>query len=233
MIRMGLVCSSGGAVFGAAFAILKSCGCDLHTAVVTDRVCGVESICAEIGVPVLRINDPDRETFSMKSAEWLYDVQGMEWSALFFSRLVGEPLYSRAPCVNFHPSLLPAFPGFGALKNTQNSGVKIFGATAHFADHSTDGGKILAQVATPVPSGATLEQLGRISFAQKLYLLLVMCELAENGQMRLNNLCKAQPGDVLYTGYSNPSLRREDINKAFMDFVNKESIPWPWRSESA
>ena len=227
MTRMGLVCSSGGAVFGSAFSILKSCGYDLGVSVVTDRSCGIESICAELDIPFLRIDDPDRETFSTKAAEWLYDVQKVGWATLFFSRLVGRTLYSRGPCVNFHPSLLPAFPGMGALKNTLNSGVKFFGVTAHLADRSMDGGKIMAQVAAPVPPDAKLEQLERISFAQKVYLLLVMCELAESKQIGLDDASKACSNDILHTCYSNPSLRNPIIAKAFMDFVNKESIPWP------
>lgn len=227
MIRLGLVCSSGGSVFSAAFAILRSCGYDLQAAVVTDRPCGVESKCKEIGVPVLRINEQDRKTFSRKAAQWLYDVQGMEWTALFFSRLIEKDLYSRALCINFHPSLLPLFPGMGALKKTLDSGVKFFGATAHRVDHTMDGGEILAQAVAPVPSNATLEKLERISFAQKLYLLLVICEMLEDKRSGLDGSSIEKLDNFLHTGFSNPSLRSKDINKAFMDFVKKESIPWP------
>ncbi len=227
MIRMGLVCSSGGAVFGAALSILKSCGYDLNVAVVTDRACGVETICDENKVPVLRIEAKERDIFSEKAADWLYKQQGMEWSALFFSRIVGAALYSRAPCVNFHPSLLPAFPGFNALENALKLGTRIFGATAHFVDHSTDGGKIIAQVSAPVPFDAKLENLERISFAQKLYLLLVVCELANNGQLVHKCLHMNQSRNAEYNFFSCPSLRAENVNKAFVEFVRKESILWP------
>ena len=34
---------------------------------------------------------------------------------LFFTRLIGEELFDEIPCVNLHPALLPAFPGFDAI----------------------------------------------------------------------------------------------------------------------
>lgn len=227
MMRVGFVCSSGGAVFASALHIMNSCGYDMKAAVVTDRACGVETICTEINVPFIRIEEPDREAFSVKAAQWLYEKHNVDWTALFFTRLVDKALFSRVPCVNFHPSLLPAFPGFGALKGVQNSGAKFFGATAHLVDHSTDGGAILAQVVAPVPLGASLENLERISFAQKLYLLLVMCESASDGRMEKLSGGAHESGDLSHNNYANPKLRNIELEKAFLKFVDFEGIPWP------
>lgn len=226
-MRFGFVCSSGGAVIEAAYHILINCGCDIKFAVVTDRKCGAENICARLGIPFIRIEHADRDEFSAKAAQWLYDLNEVKLTVLFFTRLVGEALYLRAPCINVHPSLLPAFPGFGALKAVLSTGVKFFGATAHLVDHSTDGGPILAQAVAPVREGLTLGNLERISFAQKLYLLLVICELAieQNTDSRMS----PSQGRELnrHKKYANPLLCNSKFEKEFIRFVNEEGIPWP------
>jgi phosphoribosylglycinamide formyltransferase-1 len=225
MIKVGLVCSSGGAVFGTAYRLLKSCGYDPKLAVITDRPCGAESLCDDLGVPWKRIEDPSRVQFSTLAANWLFDEQKVEWTGLFFTRLVSQELFSRAPCINFHPSLLPAFPGFGALKAIQSSGSRFVGATAHCVDDSTDGGPILAQVVAPVHHPTTIATLERISFAQKLYLLLVMCELAERGELLElyeNKVINGAPA----LNWANPALKDQALALEFDRFIADEEIPW-------
>jgi phosphoribosylglycinamide formyltransferase-1 len=227
MMRFGLVCSSGGAVFEAAHQIMRNCGYDFNVAVVTDRECGAENICARLGIPFIRIEETDRGKFSTKAAQWLYDKHKVKLTVLFFSRLVGCELYSRAPCVNIHPSLLPAFPGFGALKAALNSGVKFFGATAHLVDQSTDGGSILAQVVAPLRHEDKLAALERVSFAQKLYLLLLICEWEMGQKLVLTKNLEQGEQCPIDTNYANPQLRNAVIEDAFRRFVDKEGIPWP------
>jgi phosphoribosylglycinamide formyltransferase-1 len=228
MMRVGFVCSSGGAVLAAALKILRSCGYDVKAAVVVDRECGAEKVCSDIGVPYIRIEEPDNQIFSFKSANWLYEEHKVEWTALFFSRLVGKPLYLRAPCVNYHPSLLPVFPGFGALKNVKKYGVKFFGATAHLVDSSIDGGEILAQVISYVPEGAELSIIERISFAQKLYLLLLTCCYANDNRVRfLKNDWSGEDVGFMFCNYANPKIIDANVERVFLDFVETEGIPWP------
>jgi len=43
MMRLGLICSSGGAVFTAGIELLRGCGYRPSAVVVTDRHCGVEN----------------------------------------------------------------------------------------------------------------------------------------------------------------------------------------------
>ena len=226
-MRLGIVCSSGGAVFEAAYQIMRSYSYVFNIAVVTDRECGAENICAKLGIPFIRFEDADREVFSFKAAQWLYDKHKVDLTVLFFSRLVGAELYSRAPCINIHPSLLPAFPGFGALKAALNSGVKFFGATAHFVDHSTDGGPILAQVVAPLRYEEKLVDMERISFAQKLYLLLLICEWEEARKLVSTGNPERSKRYFTDTIYANPQLRNAELEDAFLQFVDIQGIPWP------
>ena len=66
--------------------------------------------------------------------------------------------------INVHPSLIPSFcgNGFYGLKVHEAAlsyGVKITGATVHYVNEVTDGGKIILQKAVPVREGDTPETL--------------------------------------------------------------------------
>ena len=68
--------------------------------------------------------------------------------------------------INIHPSLIPAFCGKGyyGLKVHEAAleyGVKVSGATVHYVNEVTDGGKIIAQKAVEVKEGDTPEILQR------------------------------------------------------------------------
>lgn len=69
-----------------------------------------------------------------------------------FDRLVGAPLLEAFPdaVLNLHPSLLPAFPGRHAVRDTLAWGVTRSGATVHLVDGGMDTGPIVAQASVPV-----------------------------------------------------------------------------------
>ncbi len=57
--------------------------------------------------------------------------------------------------INIHPSLLPDFPGMGAVKRALHSGVKKTGCTVHFVDEGVDTGPVIAHSAVSVEHGDT------------------------------------------------------------------------------
>ena len=61
--------------------------------------------------------------------------------------------------MNIHPALLPAFPGTHGQRDAAGYGVKLAGATVHFADEEFDRGPIIIQGAVPVMDGDTQESL--------------------------------------------------------------------------
>jgi phosphoribosylglycinamide formyltransferase 1 len=65
----------------------------------------------------------------------------------------------RGRALNIHPSLLPAFPGLDAQRQTLDSGAKVSGCTVHFVDESLDGGPIIAQREVAVRADDTVESL--------------------------------------------------------------------------
>jgi phosphoribosylglycinamide formyltransferase-1 len=61
--------------------------------------------------------------------------------------------------LNTHPALLPAFPGWHAVRDALAYGVKVTGTTVHVATGEVDVGPILAQEAVAVEPGDTEEIL--------------------------------------------------------------------------
>jgi len=219
-MRMGVICSSGGSAFFTAVSILREAGYEPDCRVVTDRVCGAEAVAREFGIPVIRIEEKERVAFSRSAADWLYGEQSVEWVCLHFTRLVSSEIYLRGPCINIHPSLLPAYPGFGAIEKALTDGARFIGATAHLVDQSVDGGRLLAQVIAPISSGLTPAAAHRLSFAQKVYLQLVLFEASF--RQDLADLANV----AMVTGRASPALRDGRLESAFNEFLMAEGIQW-------
>lgn len=96
-----------------------------------------------------------------------------------FLKILSEDFVKRYPerIINVHPSLIPSFcgDGFYGLKVHESAleyGVKVTGATVHFVNEITDGGKIIAQKAVEIQEGDTPEVLQRRVMEQAEWILL-------------------------------------------------------------
>ena len=85
-----------------------------------------------------------------------------------FLKILSSDFVSKYPdrIINVHPSLIPSFcgDGFYGLRVHEAAlsyGVKVTGATVHFVNEVTDGGKIIAQRAVDIKDGDTPEILQR------------------------------------------------------------------------
>lgn len=79
--------------------------------------------------------------------------------------------------INVHPSLIPSFCGDGFYglrvhKAALEKGVKVTGATVHFANEITDGGAIILQKAVGIEEGDTPEILQKRVMEQAEWKLL-------------------------------------------------------------
>ena len=79
--------------------------------------------------------------------------------------------------INVHPSLIPSFcgDGFYGLKVHRAAlerGVKVSGATTHFVNEITDGGKIIMQKTEDVKDGDTPETLQKRIMEQAEWIIL-------------------------------------------------------------
>ena len=69
-----------------------------------------------------------------------------------FGTVFSQPMHDvyGGRMLNTHPALLPAFPGWHAVRDALAYGVKVTGTTVHVAGLAVDTGPILAQEAVPV-----------------------------------------------------------------------------------
>ncbi len=92
--------------------------------------------------------------------------------------------------INIHPSLIPSFcgDGFYGLKVHQAAldyGVKVTGATVHFVNEITDGGRIILQKAVEIQDGDTAEVLQqRVMEEAEWKILPQAVELVCSGQVK-------------------------------------------------
>lgn len=96
-----------------------------------------------------------------------------------FLAIVGDVLLKAYPnaIINVHPSLIPSFcgDGFYGLKVHRAAldyGVKVTGATVHFVNEITDGGRIIAQKAVAIEDGDTPEILQKRVMEQAEWIIL-------------------------------------------------------------
>jgi phosphoribosylglycinamide formyltransferase-1 len=106
------------------------------------------------GVPAVVVDHRglSREVFEdgLDAALALHGVEAVVLAG--FMRVLTPRFVDRFPLriVNTHPSLLPAFPGWHAVRQALEHGVKVTGCTVHVVTEDVDAGRILAQEAVPV-----------------------------------------------------------------------------------
>jgi len=170
------ITSSGGSAIGAFLAGLRDAGCRIPKIFIfTDRPCGAESLSAFSEVVVQRIELKDNRKFSQECSRRLVGKE-ISFLALFFSRLISEDLYEKIPCYNFHPSLLPAYAGFGAPRRALEDGVFFSGVTMHLVNGEIDSGKIVAQGCFALAPNTSRERYDSLAFVHKVALLFYIFE---------------------------------------------------------
>ena len=120
-----------------------------------------------IPVEIVRRKEyPDEKEFSLKILEKMkiYEIDLIVLAG--FLSVLSEDFIKlfENKIINVHPALIPMFSGKGfyGLKvheKVLERGVKISGATVHFANEITDGGPIVLQKAIEVKDGDTPETL--------------------------------------------------------------------------
>lgn len=112
-----------------------------------------------------RADHPDREARDLALADWLQRRGARLIVLAGYMELLSAAFLRRFPgaVINVHPSLLPAFPGIGAIAQALAYGVQVFGVTVHFVDGGVDTGPVIFQRALELPDAtdadAVLEQL--------------------------------------------------------------------------
>jgi phosphoribosylglycinamide formyltransferase 1 len=152
-VRIGVLASGGGtnleAILDAGLPVVV---------VVVDRPCRATDVAADHQVPFVLVERTDftaafdRVAYTEHVVDVLREhhvelVVMAGWGTIF-----EKPIFDayEGRVLNTHPALLPSFPGWHAVRDALEHGVKVTGVTVHVATHQVDAGPILAQAAVPV-----------------------------------------------------------------------------------
>ncbi|MEO1324411.1 MAG: formyltransferase family protein [Pseudomonadota bacterium] len=223
MTTIGAVCSGGGSALVAAYPFFEERG--LRLTVVTDRACGIEDFCRAETLLCTRIDEGCNDRFSTRANE-VFRRADVSAVFLYYDRLIGPALYDEWACINFHPSLLPAFQGFHALEKAIEMQVSFLGQTCHIADASVDAGPILAQCIYPMErADYNIKRAMDISFVQKLALTLSFAgQTAERLPVKdfvewWRGLPSSGPG-----GFLNPNVLTDDAKQLVLQHATRKHI---------
>ena len=106
-----------------------------------------------------------------------------------FMRILSAPFVSRwrGRIINFHPSLLPSFPGLDTHRRALQAGVKIHGCTVHFVESELDAGPIIAQSEIAVLDDDTPESLAARVLEKEHELYARALSLVASGKATIAN----------------------------------------------
>lgn len=138
--------------------------------IMTDRICGAIEKAISYNIPYKVVKYESSSQFSKCAMETLSDYDGV---ILLYSRHINKNLYSKMPVFNIHPGILPDFAGLNAVKKAFDCHVENIGATLHLVTEKFDTGPIIAKKIDPVSYDKGLDYYCKISFLQKMYLILL------------------------------------------------------------
>jgi phosphoribosylglycinamide formyltransferase 1 len=144
---------------------------------------------AGVETAVFAIPDhPDRAARDRALGDWL-EARGIDLVVLAgFMELLGPEFVRRFSnqIVNVHPSLLPAFPGLGAIEQAVKHGARITGVTVHFVDEHLDNGPIVIQEALELSYPARIAEIEQRVHALEHRLLPRAVRLIAAGRIRID-----------------------------------------------
>ena len=88
--------------------------------------------------------------------------------------------------INVHPSLLPAFPGLGAVQQALDYGAKVFGVSVFFVDGGVDTGPVIFQRALELPEAIDADTVLELLHPIEHELLVDAVRLIAQGAVRLD-----------------------------------------------
>jgi phosphoribosylglycinamide formyltransferase 1 len=164
-VGIGVLVSGSGTILEAILAA------DLPVRLVAaDRPCRALDVASGCGVPTVLVDRGgyggfgagfDRGAYTRSITEALVtagvDVVVMAGFGTVLDQAVHDAFPGRI--LNTHPALLPAFPGWHAVRDALAAGVAETGTTVHLAELEMDTGPILAQARVAVLAGDTEESL--------------------------------------------------------------------------
>jgi phosphoribosylglycinamide formyltransferase 1 len=161
--------------------------------VLVDRRCRATAVAAERGVEAMLVertsfgSDFDRLAYTERVVDILerhrIDLVVMAGWGTILEKPMFDSFEGRV--LNTHPALLPSFPGWHAVEDALEFGVKVTGCTVHIATLDVDAGPILAQEAVAVLADDTEESLHeRIKAVERRLYTDTIIQILERGSVQ-------------------------------------------------
>ncbi|MBV0893910.1 formyltetrahydrofolate deformylase [Microbacterium sp. NC79] len=135
---------------------------DIDITCVVSNHTALEQSVANFGVPFVHIPSSDKAAMEAKQLELLVGKVDLVVLARYMQILTDDFITKiGAPVINIHHSFLPAFIGANPYARAKERGVKLIGATAHYATADLDEGPIIEQDVTRVTHAESAVELQR------------------------------------------------------------------------
>ena len=160
--RLGVLASGSGTILQA----ILDAGLPVAVAVV-DRQCPAVDRAEKAAIAVELVEresfgaDFDRDGYTHRVVDALKRHEGDLVAMAGFGTILSQEIHDAYPnrILNTHPSLLPEFKGWHAVRDAIAAGVDVTGCTVHLATLEVDEGPILAQERVPVRADDTEDTL--------------------------------------------------------------------------
>lgn len=128
----------------------------------------------------------DAKTMATLESHGVNSRDGLVALAGYF-RILGSQFVEKYKnrIMNVHPALLPSFPGLEPQKRALEHGVKVSGATIHFAAKDVDSGPIILQAHVPVRDDDTVDTLSERILRQEHRIYPEAIRLFTEGKLKV------------------------------------------------
>ena len=168
-IRLAILASGAGTT---AQAVIDACAAgridgEVVLIVANNAGAAVLERAAAAGIPWRHLSartDPDPQALEQAMIDALRAAGATHVLLAGYMKKLGPRVTSAyaGRIYNTHPALLPAFPGWHAVREALAAGVAETGTTVHVATVEMDAGPILAQQTVPVRPGDTEARVRRV-----------------------------------------------------------------------
>ena len=171
MLRVAVLASGNGTNFQALYDACEAgyAPAEIVCVITNKRDGGVVERATRARVETVAIRHKDRDVQEVDDVILrALDARGVDLICYAGYMRIRGPSFCKAldgRILNIHPSLLPAFPGARPIQDAWDWGVKVSGATVHYAGEELDMGPIILQRAVSIGPEDTIE-----SFEQKIHL---------------------------------------------------------------
>jgi len=216
MLRVAVLASGNGTNFQALHDACATgyAGAEIACVLTNKRDATVVERANRAGVEVVVVRHRDRDVQEVDEIILrALEARGVEVVCYAGYMRIRGPSFCKAldgRILNIHPSLLPAFPGAHPIQDAWDWGVKVSGATVHYAGDELDMGPIILQRAVPVAPDDTIESFERNIHVAEYAIYPKALKLHAEGSLRIEGrgvVVERDVDDPPWAGDLPPGLR--------------------------